>query len=112
MTITKQQTPYELLVRWNNGLVAGAHFKFLETLFETDAAGVVTVLYEKESDAQPVSMAGGADFPLADILNLAQSTALATAEAATSALATEQAAHAATKALLAESKALLAASIQ
>jgi len=34
MAITKQQTPYELLVRWTNGTVAGAHIRFLERLVE------------------------------------------------------------------------------
>lgn len=80
MAIIKQQTPYEFLVRWTNGTVAGAHIRFLERLVED---GVVTS--EKEGDAQPVSMAGGAGFPIADILSAIQSTALtdlATAQAA------------------------------
>ena len=71
MAITKQQTPYEFLVRWTDGAVAGAHIRFLERLVED---GVV--ISEKEGDAKPVSMAGGAGFPIADILSALQVTAL------------------------------------
>ena len=97
MTIIKTQTPYELLIRWKDGAVAGAHVKFLEQIVED---GVV--LHEKEGDATPVSMAGEAGYPLADILTFAQSTALATADTAIAGLAAEKSAHEATKALLAE----------
>ena len=71
MTITKQQTPYEFLVRWTDGAVAGAHIRFLERLVED---GVV--ISEKEGDAKPVGMAGGVGFPIADILTALQVTAL------------------------------------
>ncbi len=108
MAITKTNQPYEFLVRWNNGTLAGAHIRFLETLTED---GVV--LSQKEGNAQPVSLAGEAGFPIEDILDGLQATALsdlaaaqaakATAEAALTAkqaemdeaLATAQAAHAA-----------------
>lgn len=108
MAITKTNQPYEFLVRWNNGTLAGAHIRFLETLTED---GVV--LSQKEGNAQPVSLAGEAGFPIEDILDGLQATALsdlaaaqaakATAESALTAkqaemdeaLATAQAAHAA-----------------
>ena len=71
MAITKQQTPYEFLVRWTNGTVAGAHIRFLERLVEDG-----TVLSEKEGNAHPVSMAGEVGFPIADILDAVQIAAL------------------------------------
>lgn len=109
MAITKTQTPYEFLVRWKDGKIAGAHVKFLEKVIDDDGS----VLSEKEGNALPVSLAGEAGYPLADVLNFAQTTALATAESATAdaakaknegavALAAEQAAHEATKAQLTE----------
>lgn len=98
MTITKQKTPYEFLVRWKDGAIAGAHVRFLETLIETDASGAVTALAEKEGDALPVSVAGEAGFPVADILSVALTTALATIDALQLALAAEVEAHQITKA--------------
>ena len=92
MAITKQQTPYEFLVRWNNGAVAGAHIRFLERLVED---GVV--ISEKEGDAKPVSMAGGVGFPIADILTALQVTALSN-------LASEKTAKAAADTLLQEAQ--------
>jgi len=71
MAITKQQTPYEFLVRWTNGTVAGAHIRFLERLVDDG-----TVLSEKEGNAHPVSMAGEVGFPIADILDAVQIAAL------------------------------------
>ena len=93
MAITKTTTPYEFLVRWNNGALSGAHVRFLETISED---GVV--LTQKEGNAMPVSMAGEAGYPLADVLTAVQQTALAdlaaaqaTASSATAAIATKDA---------------------
>lgn len=77
--ITKNNVPYELLVRWTSaGQIAGAHVQFLEQLVEDG-----TVINEKVGAAVPVALAGGAGFPLADILSLVQTDALATAAALT-----------------------------
>ncbi|TXT39207.1 MAG: hypothetical protein FD135_2357 [Comamonadaceae bacterium] len=88
MAITKQITAYEFLVRWNNGVLAGAHIRMLETISEN---GVV--LSQKEGAAQPVSLAGELGFPIADVLSALQVTALTD-------LTTAQAAKAASDAAL------------
>ncbi len=108
MAITKTNQPYEFLARWNNGTLAGAHIRFLETITED---GVV--LSQKEGNAQPVSLAGEAGFPIDDILTSLQAQAVIERDAALAAktaaeaaltakqtelgttLATAQAAHAA-----------------
>lgn len=73
----KTSTPYEFLVRINkDGTIAGAHVKFLDTY--TDAGVIIS---QVEGEAQPVSMAGGAGFPIASILDSVQSAALVTVEA-------------------------------
>lgn len=87
MAIVKQQTPYEFLVRWENGSIAGAHIRFLERLVEDG-----TVISEQEGNAQPVSMSGGVGFPIADILSAIQSSALADLATAQAAKATSDAA--------------------
>lgn len=87
MAITKTNQPYEFLVRWNNGTLAGAHIRFLETLTED---GVV--LSQKEGNAQPVSLAGEAGFPIDDILDGLQVQAITERDAALAAKATAEAA--------------------
>ncbi len=87
MAITKTNQPYEFLVRWNNGTLAGAHVRFLETLTED---GVV--LSQKEGNAQPVSLAGEAGFPIEDILDGLQVQAITERDAALAAKATAEAA--------------------
>lgn len=72
MTIIKTSAPYEFLVRWKDGAIAGAHVRYLETIKDGD-----TVVSVKEGDPMPVSLAGGAGFPLADILTPLQTQALA-----------------------------------
>jgi len=95
MAIVKQQTPYEFLVRWDNGVVVGAHIRFLERLVEDGA-----VISEKEGHAKPVSLAGEAGFPIADILSLVQTNALADLATAQAALAVSEAKVAALQAQL------------
>ena len=80
--ITKTQTPYEFLVRWDNGVVTGAHVRFLERIIED---GVV--IHEKEGHAQPISMAGEIGFPIASILSSLESGAIIAVEAAQAATA-------------------------
>lgn len=87
MAITKTNQPYEFLARWNNGALAGAHIRFLETISED---GVV--LSQKEGNAQPVSLAGEAGFPIEDILTSLQATAITERDAAVAAKATAEAA--------------------
>ena len=86
MAITKQNTPYEFLVRWNNGAVSGAHIRFLEMIRED---GVV--LSQKEGPAQPVSLAGESGFPITDVLTALQASALADKATAEAALTAAQA---------------------
>ena len=100
MAIIKQQTPYEFLVRWKDGAVAGAHIRFLERIVEN---GVV--ISEKEGDAIPVSMAGGAGFPIADILTTLQVTALSNLASEKSAKETSETSLEKAKSDLAESEA-------
>jgi len=74
--MAKTSTPYEFLVRMNkDGTIAGAHIKFLDTY--TDAG---VIIQQVEGEAQPVSVAGSAGFPMDTILSAIQSAALATVE--------------------------------
>ena len=86
MAIIKTQTPYEFLVRWTNGAIAGAHIRYLERLVEDG----VTIT-EKEGEAKPVSLAGESGFPIADILSIVQVNAFADLAVAQAALVTAQA---------------------
>lgn len=80
MSIVKKTRPYELLVRWGEaGSVAGAHVQFLEEVVDEDDGG--KVLVAKIGDAIPVSLAGEAGFPLADILQQVLADSLATTSA-------------------------------
>lgn len=85
-TITTETTPYELLFRWNDGALAGAHVQFVETIRKDGA-----VISQQVGHAQPISMAGEAGFPLADVLSTVQADALAAKDAATAALAAKSA---------------------
>ena len=74
----KTQTPYEFLVRMDkDGAIVGAHVKFLTTY--TDDGVVVS---QVEGEAQPVSVAGSAGFPLETILSAIHSAALVNCVAA------------------------------
>src|ERR1035437_3830799 len=84
MPLTKTQSPYEFLVRWKDGKIAGAHVKFLERVIDHDG---VTVLSEIEGMAQPVSMAGEVGYPIADIFAAIHTDSVATAQAAVTAVA-------------------------
>ena len=86
MAITKTTQPYEFLVRWRDGAISGAHIRFLETVLED---GVV--LAQKEGNAMPVSLAGEAGYPLADVLSAVQTSALVELEKVKEALATAEA---------------------
>ena len=77
MPITKSKTPNEFLVRWSDaGVIQGAHIVFREAIAEDG-----TELSSKMLPAQPVSLAGEAGFPLADVLDILQADALGTIEA-------------------------------
>ena len=97
MAITKTTQPYEFLVRWRDGAISGTHIRFLETILED---GVV--LAQKEGNAMPVSLAGEAGYPLADVLSAVQKSALVDLEKAKEALATAEAAIAAVQEAKAE----------
>lgn len=85
-TITTETTPYELLFRWDDGALAGAHIQFVETIRKDGA-----VISQQVGHAQPVSMSGETGFPLADVLSTVQADALAAKDAAISALAAKSA---------------------
>lgn len=84
------QVPYEFLVRFDHqtGVLKGAHCKLFDSVTG------------KEGDAQAVAIAGAAGFPLSEILTAIETGAIAAMEEAQANLATEQAAHAETKAAL------------
>lgn len=99
------QVPYEFLVRWNHltGMYQGSHVKVYDN---------VTM---REGDAQAVSVANAAGFPLGEILTAIQTGAIAAADEAIlakaeaeRALADEQTAHAATSAELSKAMATIA----
>ena len=89
-TITTETTPYELLFRWNDGALAGAHIQFVETIRKD---GVV--ISQQVGHAQPVSMSGETGFPLADVLSTVQADAVAARDSAIAALAAKSAEFAA-----------------
>jgi hypothetical protein len=64
MTIEKRTRPYELLVRWGPNGISGAHAQFIEELVEGDQ-----VLQARPGDPIPLSLAGDAGFPLADVMH-------------------------------------------
>jgi hypothetical protein len=84
MPITKSKTPNEFLVRWSDaGVIQGAHIVFRESVIEDGEE-----LSSKMLPAQPVSLAGEAGFPLADVLDILQADALGTIEAKDAEIAT------------------------
>lgn len=85
-TITTETTPYELLFRWNDGALAGAHIQFVETIRKDGS-----VISQQVGHAQPVSMAGETGFPLADVLSTVQADAVAARDFAIAALAAKHA---------------------
>jgi hypothetical protein len=88
---------YERLERYDylTGALKGAHVKLYDT---------VTL---QEGDAMSYATAATQGFTQTDILTAVQSGAIIAMDAANAALATEQAAHAATSALLATAQAKL-----
>ena len=84
MALTKTKTPYEFLARWDDaGILRGAHVVFREAIID---AGVE--ISSKIGDAMPVSLAGGAGFPLAQILSALNTSAIVDSEAKTAEIAT------------------------
>jgi len=87
MAIEKQTLPYELLIRWRDGVVAGAHVQYITRLVDDGA-----VVNEQLGAALPVDVGAGKGFPIADLLSQVQTDALIAVDAKTAALAamTEQ----------------------
>lgn len=71
--IEKKRIPYEFLARWNpeTGVLQGAHVKFIDTILEDGKA-----ISQKDSDAMPVAVAGASGYPLGDILDALQISAI------------------------------------
>lgn len=100
------KTPYEQLTRWSpDGKVSGMHIKFLET-FKDDVTG--EVIFQREGQAEHVSMAGELGFPLADVLDEIHVSALTTIEAKNAEIQKKDSDAAADKAELAVRDAVLA----
>jgi len=78
MALEERTRPYEFLARWGeDGTLAGAH---VQNITEVVKDGVV--LAATVGDAMSVAVAGGAGFPLKDVLSGVQADALAAAEKA------------------------------
>lgn len=71
--LTRKKEPYELLVRWRNGEISGAHVGFIEIVRDGDE-----VIAHKELGVEPISEK--TDFPLSAVLAEIHVTALATTE--------------------------------
>ena len=84
---TETKTPYELLVRWRDGIISGAHVGFITTLRRD---GVL--IMETPENVQPVAIGSTAGFPLSDILSQVQIDAIIAMEAARAEKAAEVAA--------------------
>lgn len=79
----KTTRPYELLIRWDQlGALQGAHVVWREVFAEGDE-----IVAERLSDAQPLSVAASAGFPISEVLGTALADALAAVETANAALA-------------------------
>lgn len=77
MTLQKKQTPYEFLARWaDDGSFRGAHVVFRESIVQ-DGAEIGSSI----GQALPVSMAGEAGFPIAEILDALRVSAITDSEA-------------------------------
>ena len=77
MAISTVKRPYEMLVRWKDGVIAGAHVGFELTTTENGVVLSTTPL-----DVMPVDIGQGAGFPLADILSQVQVDAITGKDAA------------------------------
>ena len=78
MAINETKQPYELLIRWNNGVITGAHVKY-KTILDRDGV----VFQETEGPALPV---GTEEYPLSDILTQMQIDALVSIDSLTAEL--------------------------
>lgn len=76
MTLETIRTPYELLVRWEDGKLKGAHIQWLYTTKDENDQ----VVASQVGQAEPVAVGKTQGFPLADILSKVQSDALAKIE--------------------------------
>lgn len=81
MAIQELTRPYEVLVRWRDGALAGAHVQFITQVVDGDR-----VMAETLGQAMPVDVGAGVGFPIADILQQIHVDALAAVDAKTAAL--------------------------
>jgi len=61
---TETTSPYEFLVRWNNGIIAGAHVGFLETVLKDGK-----IISQKQKNVESVAIGLQEGFPLTEILD-------------------------------------------
>jgi hypothetical protein len=103
MTIATVKRPYELLVRWKDGFIAGAHVGFELTTSEDGVALSTTAL-----PVMPVDIGQGVGFPLADILEQVQVDAITSRDSAEAKCAAAEADCAKHEAKIAELEAQIA----
>lgn len=85
MALEKIASPYELLARWRDGKLSGAHVQFLTVIMEDGKK-----ISETIGDVMPVDVGEGIGFPLADILAQMHVDALAAVDSANTALTEKQ----------------------
>lgn len=73
MSLTRERQPYEFLVRWRDGEIAGMHVGYVEFVKDGDE-----VISHKILEVQEIGVA--TEFPLSDFLNDVQLSTLATNE--------------------------------
>jgi hypothetical protein len=95
--ISTVKRPYELLVRWKDGVIAGAHVGFELTTTEDDVILSTTPL-----PVMAVDLGQGAGFPLADILEQVQIDAIISMDAANASRAQAESQLSAAEAAIAE----------
>ena len=84
MAIELKKTPYEFMARWDDaGNLLGAHVVFREAAVKDGVE-----ISSKYGDVLPVSLAGGAGFPLAQILSALNTSAIVDSEAKAEEIAT------------------------
>lgn len=74
-----ERTPYEVLFRFRDGALTGAHVVWEE--WKTVNGTRIPGLAATETDAQPLAVGGEAGFPLTEIMSKVQRAAVETYEA-------------------------------
>ncbi len=106
MPLTDVTVPYELLFRFGDGVLQGAHYQARRVVSDGD-----TILADQLGPAQPVALvAGDPGVPIADVLGVALTAAIARADQETTRADAAEAALDAATAEVARLQALVAGS--